>query len=169
MCIRDSDISHEKVSKGVTKDVKDHYNSYYRQTFINQADVEQRKVAEIVGVSADKTEFIKTYPNVDAFLSKTQKQQLQQDIAQNFYQTHQETLEEAAVMFYDGTEQNPKMRIGEPIPGYTGVNRRVEADNVFGLSYAEARKKGGDSFNKLVNDRATNLKTQSSVVPPVKK
>ena len=32
------------------------------------------------------------------------------------------------------------MRIGEPIPGYTGMNRRLVADNVFGLTYANARK-----------------------------
>lgn len=45
-------------------------------------------------------------------------------------------------MFYgieDPKNQAPK--IGDPIPGYSGVNRRVQADNVFGMTYAEARRR----------------------------
>ena len=36
--------------------------------------------------------------------------------------------------------QDKVHRIGEPIPGYTGMNRRMVADNVFGLTYAVARE-----------------------------
>jgi len=39
--------------------------------------------------------------------------------------------------------------LGEPIPGYSGVNRRVQADNVFGMTYAEARRMAGESLSKI--------------------
>jgi len=36
-------------------------------------------------------------------------------------------------------EDNP------PIPGYSGVSRRVQADNVFGMTYAEAQRRAKES------------------------
>jgi hypothetical protein len=46
-----------------------------------------------------------------------------------------------------GVEQlkNQAPPLGDPIPGYSGVNRRVQADNVFGLTYAEARRRAMES------------------------
>jgi len=39
-----------------------------------------------------------------------------------------------------GVEDKPKgQMIGAPIPGYSGTNRRINADNLFGMTYAEAR------------------------------
>ena len=36
------------------------------------------------------------------------------------------------------------MRIGEPIPGYSGVNRRIQADNVFGMTINNFNKHYGE-------------------------
>ena len=50
-------------------------------------------------------------------------------------------MSESQNHFYiDGHDEKEVMKIGEPIPGYTGMNRRMVADNVFGLTYANARR-----------------------------
>lgn len=55
--------------------------------------------------------------------------------------------------------------MGDPIPGYSGVNRRVQADNVFGMTYAEARRRAADSQNKIVQEKGETLKMTSTFVP----
>ena len=53
------------------------------------------------------------------------------------------------------------MPLGEPIPGYSGVNRRIQADNVFGMTYAEARKMAGESLGKVNQEKSETLKETS--------
>ena len=55
----------------------------------------------------------------------------------------EQSVEEATHAFFCQPPPNPNTaveKLGEPIPGYSGVNRRISADNVFGMTYAEARK-----------------------------
>ena len=61
------------------------------------------------------------------------------------------------------------MRLGEPVPGYTGVNRRIQADNIFGATYADSRKKGEQSLKDITSEKTTNFKIQSQRAPPLKK
>jgi len=63
-----------------------------------------------------------------------------------------QTEQEAISAFYGLPPKDPKKEVlplGEPIPGYSGVNRRIQADNVFGMTYAEARKMAVESLNKV--------------------
>ncbi len=55
--------------------------------------------------------------------------------------------------------------LGEPIPGYSGVNRRVQADNVFGMTYAEARRMAGESLNKIEQEKSETLRETSKWIP----
>ena len=55
--------------------------------------------------------------------------------------------------------------MGEPIPGYSGVNRRVQADNVFGMTYAEARRRAMESQNRIDEEKGETLKMTSTFVP----
>lgn len=66
-----------------------------------------------------------------------------------------------------GVEQpkNQAPNLGGPIPGYSGVNRRVQADNVFGMTYAEARRRAMDSQNRIDADKGDTLKMNSTFVP----
>lgn len=66
-----------------------------------------------------------------------------------------------------GVEQpkNVAPPLGEPIPGYSGVNRRVQADNIFGLTYADARKKAYDSLRRIEDDKGETLKMNSTFKP----
>lgn len=58
----------------------------------------------------------------------------------------EETYDDALKVFYGVEEpKNQAPKIGDPIPGYSGVNRRVQADNVFGMTYAEARRRAQES------------------------
>ena len=61
------------------------------------------------------------------------------------------------------------MKIGEPIPGYTGMNRRLVADNVFGLTYANARKQSKISQDIIDEERIQNLQNVSNQIPPIRK
>ena len=54
--------------------------------------------------------------------------------------------------------------MGDPIPGYSGVNRRVEADNVFGMTYGEARKMAQESLNRIEKEKSETLMETSKWV-----
>ena len=66
-------------------------------------------------------------------------------------------------------EKNPAQKLGEPIPGYSGVNRRIQADNVFGMTYAEARRKAMESQNRIDLDKGDTLKMTQTFVPDYQK
>ena len=48
--------------------------------------------------------------------------------------------------------------MGESIPGYSGTLRRVEADNVFGMTYAEAQRRAKDSLARIQQEKGETLK-----------
>jgi len=56
-------------------------------------------------------------------------------------------------------------RLGDPIPGYSGVNRRVTADNVFGMTYGEARRMAQESLNRIDQEKSDTLRETSKWVP----
>ena len=58
-----------------------------------------------------------------------------------------------------------EVKLGEPIPGYAGVNQRIGADNIFGYTYADARKKAKDSLSRVDKDRADQLRATSGFEP----
>lgn len=57
------------------------------------------------------------------------------------------------------------LKLGEPIPGYSGFTRRIEADNVFGMTYAEAAKRGKDSLARIEAEKGETLKMSSTWAP----
>lgn len=58
--------------------------------------------------------------------------------------------------------------LGQPIPGYSGMNRRVEADNVFGMTYAEACRRAADSQNRIQQEKGETLRMTSTYQPEYK-
>jgi len=77
--------------------------------------------------------------------------------------------EEANNIFYGVETNQPKgLQLGDPIPGYSGSNRRVEADNVFGMTYAEARRRDQESQNRIEVEKGETLKQTSQFVPAYK-
>lgn len=83
----------------------------------------------------------------------------------NQYANNDQQESEAIAAFY-GIEERPQgLKLGDPIPGYSGFNRRVEADNVFGMTYAEACKRAKDSLNRIQQEKGETLKMTSTFVP----
>ena len=67
-------------------------------------------------------------------------------------------LEQAAAVFYGVQEKKQGLQLGQPIPGYSGVSRRVEADNMFGMTYAETYRRAKDSQNRIADEKGETLK-----------
>lgn len=77
-----------------------------------------------------------------------------------------QSMQAAESAFYGIDENKPKAQaFGEPIPGYSGANRRVAADNVFGMTYAEARKMAQESQSRIDVEKKETLRETSKWVP----
>ena len=61
--------------------------------------------------------------------------------------------------------RTPVENLGEPVPGYQGVNRRIQADNLFGMTYAECRRKGVDSHGKIIQEKGETLRQTQHFMP----
>ena len=55
--------------------------------------------------------------------------------------------------------------LGEPIPGYSGVSRRVQADNIFGMTFSEARRMAVESQKRINDEKTDTLAETSKWVP----
>ena len=77
----------------------------------------------------------------------------------------------ATAAFFDESACNePKAQsLGTPIPGYSGVNRRVQADNIFGMTYAEARRMAEESQDRIIVEKKETLKETSTWIPEHKR
>ena len=53
--------------------------------------------------------------------------------------TQGQSLDAANDIFFGVEHKKKGLDLGKPIPGYSGTNQRVEADNIFGMTYANAR------------------------------
>jgi len=78
----------------------------------------------------------------------------------------EETYEDALRVFY-GVEAPLKEadKLGNPIPGYCGFNRRVQADNVFGMTYAEARRRAQESQARIEQEKGETLRSTAVFNP----
>jgi len=80
---------------------------------------------------------------------------------------HPQTEAEACAAFHGVQQAKPTKFVkplGEPIPGYSGVNRRIQADNVFGMTYTEARKMAVESLGKVNVEKSETLRETSKWV-----
>ena len=59
--------------------------------------------------------------------------------------------------------------LGTPLPGYTGVIKRVTASNIFGQTYANSMRTARQDEDNINKDRRYNIENQTSQIPPIKK
>jgi len=121
-----------------------------KQEFIHHATQQHESVAQTVGVDRGETCFKRPVPPaaIAAFYGAEDP-----NVADPFSERPpaeqeaacEQDIDAAAAVFYGVDEPAKGLALGCPIPGYSGVNRRVEADNVFGMTYAEALRKADDS------------------------
>jgi len=147
------------------------YTTMMKKEFIDHATVDHETVAQIVGVERGEPRYARPIPpaSVAAFFG-VEDPNVEDPTAQPADQQAaggdmDQTQDEAISAFY-GIEEKPKgLMLGQPIPGYSGVNRRVEADNVFGMTYAEACKRAKDSLARIQQEKGETLKMTSTFVP----
>lgn len=60
-----------------------------------------------------------------------------------------QSADDAAKIFHGVDERKLGHQLGAPIPGYSGHNRRIEADNIFGTTYEGSRKNAVDSNGRI--------------------
>lgn len=61
-------------------------------------------------------------------------------------------------VFFGVDEKKKGQALGQPIPGYSGTIRRTTADNVFGMTYAEACRRAAESDSRIEKERGATLK-----------
>jgi hypothetical protein len=60
------------------------------------------------------------------------------------------------------------VQLGDPLPGYTGFNKRVLANNIFGRTYAECLKESKRDHDKLHHEKNKNFNSQLNSDVPFK-
>lgn len=147
----------KKYTPGIDVPPEQKYKSMNTKTYKDQVRVNARTASKTVGVIKEDDTYTKPMDpaTVNKFYGIPSEEQdelvKQQELAKSactFYGhdpknfTHKEkrvdeTEEEAFNKFF-GVEDKKEVKLGNPIPGYSGTNRRVQADNIFGMTYAEA-------------------------------
>ena len=77
----------------------------------------------------------------------------------------QQSLEDAQKSFFGKQQRSKPEKHGEPVPGYTGVSRRVGADNIFGQSYAASRQTSKQVLSDSKAEGAQILQQRAKFVP----
>lgn len=182
------DSANKNYIKGIEAPPEEMYKTQTMGEFRDQAKVEGRTAAKTVGVTKLDDIYVKPldpraqnlfFGIADEEMDDLVKKQALEKDAATFYgfdpkthvsrpKVHEETEEEAIKKFF-AVEQKKELKIGEPIPGYSGCSRRVQADNVFGMTYAEARRRAYESQNKIEGEKGETLKMNSTFLPSYKR
>lgn len=138
------------------------------QSKVNIAPSEmlQRTAADIVGIP-NKTVKVQepklgqpTGPEVDQF-TLTKSPEFQQTLSQS-----KNRWVDTRVVEQEGKEY---VKLGEPpLPGYTGFNKRILANNIFGKTFGECRKESLRDAERLQHERQKNFNAQLTSEVPIK-
>ena len=60
------------------------------------------------------------------------------------------------------------VELGDPLPGYTGFPKRVQANNIFGKTFAECQKESKRDQSKLDHDKQKTFHNQLNSDVPFK-
>ena len=75
----------------------------------------------------------------------------------------------AAVNVFHGNDEKPRGQVFEaPIPGYSGHTQRLEADCIFGQTFANAMDQGSKSIHRIKDERAETVKKATNKFPNYK-
>ena len=76
-----------------------------------------------------------------------------------------QTMEQANDVFFGVEKKEKGLTLGKPIPGYSGTDQRVQADNIFGMTYANARKFAESSNQRIAAEKGDTLKQTAVFMP----
>ena len=60
------------------------------------------------------------------------------------------------------------VELDQPLPGYTGFNKRVMANNIFGKTFAECRKESINDAHRLQHEKKKNFHSELNKDVPIK-
>lgn len=76
-----------------------------------------------------------------------------------------QSLDDANKIFFGVENKKKGLALGKPIPGYSGTNQRVEADNIFGMTYANACQFAEGSNARIAAEKGETLKQTAVFMP----
>ena len=76
-----------------------------------------------------------------------------------------QSLDQANEVFFGVEPKKKGLALGKPIPGYSGTNQRVEADNIFGMTYANAKQFAEGSNSRIAAEKGETLKHTAKFMP----
>jgi len=144
-------------NRGIDLPVQHKFCTTTGETMLDHAQGKHKTTAQIVGVQRNEDCYTKPIDPTD--IRKfwgcdmedgdgiVEQKQFETN-AKAFYAGQMDTpdreaacqSEQAAMAQFFGTDPEVKgQKINNPIPGYNGHSRRIGADNLFGMTYAEAR------------------------------
>ena len=134
------------------------FASMAQTSFINHADVKDtlETVAQIVGVHRGEDMY-----KMVSDLQLTFELQPEGTVIEGA-ETAQKVADPAEAVTVD---ENKARSLGDPIPGYSGISRRVQADNIFGMTFNEARRMAIESQRRINEEKDETLAETSKWVP----
>lgn len=153
------------------------YKTLTREQFVDLKTIREPTASEMLGVtrSGPDTKSVVPVDALNAFWACTDEESDLKKAQDSFYKTDQpaETapqqtegdLASSKKTFFGLDRREKPLKHGEPVPGYTGFSRKVAADNIFGLTYANARKAAAEEMKEEQGERAQVLQERAVFVP----
>lgn len=162
--------------KGLDVDPKDKYRSVQRDQFINLYEVKEKTATEMLGVEGRKTKEPPLIPveTRNQFWGIEDPETDFKRATNGFYgdglyredeAPQQNDFDTNTLNFFGKQKGEKPVKHGQPIPGYTGFLKRVVADNVFGVTYANSRKNALNDYKEQKNEKADVLKDRAVFIP----
>ena len=156
--------------RGRDPDPKDKFVSVSREQFIDLSTVTEKTATEMLGLQPKSATNTVVVPisALNAFWG-IQSDDLG-DATNAFYagqedEAAEDEFEASKLKFFGKMQTEKPVKLGEPVPGYTGVSRRVVADNIFGVTYGNSRKAAKEDLKEQKMDKADVLKQRAVFVP----
>ena len=155
--------------KGRDHEPHEKYKTGYQDQFINLSTVQEPKAVDVLGVTRkdDTQKVVVPVETANAFWGVTDEEADLRASKRAFFNNPTRTDEaegahqdpEAAKTVFYGMNPKPEepIKLGEPVPGYTGFSRKVTACNIFGLTYAQARKTAAEKLDEQHGEKADVL------------
>ena len=133
------------------------FNSMAQSSFVNHSEYKDtlETVAQLVGVHRGED----VYKMVSGDLQLTFELQPEGTVIEPAVAKVSDPAE--AVTADDSVAKS----LGGPIPGYSGISRRVQADNIFGMTFNEARKMAVESQKRINEEKDETLNETLKWIP----
>jgi hypothetical protein len=162
--------------KGMDVDPSQKYKSVQKEQFINLSSVKEPTAGEILGVQRSEENKQPVIPvetankfwgvqNQDLEFNENLMKFYGKDIRASPPPPSGQDFTNAQKVFFGVEKKEKPVKNGEPIPGYTGVSRRVVADNIFGMTYANSRKLAKDELKEQKDEKSQILQQRAIFIP----